>query len=137
MSPSRLRLLALPTAPCKHGALFFSFLFFCLEREFKAFFPLRLHLEKKPVTSVTFDLCYKDSPEIHIEGGFSTFILMYSASFSPCDLFELVSFFALGPRKDTQLCKQRRHPRVFFLFFFHKVRRETWSQEETPVVFIQ
>lgn len=57
MSPSRLRLLALPTAPCKHGALFFLS-FAWRERIQTLRPPLRLHLEEKkkklqwPLTSV-------------------------------------------------------------------------------------
>lgn len=118
MSPSRLRLLALPTAPCKHGALFF----FCLEREFKpSVCPSPSSWGKKKVTSVTFDLCSKDSAEIHIEDGFSTFSLIYNASFSPCYLFFVLLFFALGPRINTHNFANK--DRQVFVSFY-KIRRK-------------
>lgn len=46
MSPSRLRLLALPTVPCKHGALFFLSFLSPGER-IQTLCPILLHLEEK------------------------------------------------------------------------------------------
>lgn len=124
MSPSRLRLLALPTAPCKHRTLFF---FSFAWRENSNPLPpfLRLHLEEK-INSVTFDLSSKDSAEIHIDDGFSTFNLIYNASFSPCDFF-----FALGPRTSTHNSANKERD------FFFQIKKKNWSKAETPVVFIQ
>lgn len=111
MSPSRLRLLALPTAPCKHGASVCLFSSFAWRENLKPTAHPSLHLKKQKVTSVTFDLCSKNSLEIHIEERLGTFNLMYNTRFSICDL---VCFFLHLALVQKNITPQTVKTEIFF-----------------------
>lgn len=132
MSPSRLRLLALPTAPCKHGALFsFSF---ALEREFNSPPPSPSSWGKKkllqwPLTSVVrtalkFTLMMD-----------SVHSVLYTTLAPPHVTF-VFFFFALGPRTNTNNFANKDRG-VFSVFSLQLKKKRNWSQAETPVVFLQ